>query len=126
MAYSLFATPYMSVCICLKEGTDCIYTYLLVTIGFNGMSMTSQEAIDFCLTMTDEQEEAAREMLERVAAKWPLHVLQVLEAARGPLRFSRLLERVGGISQKVLTQTLRTLERDRLVTRTLYPQVPPR
>ena len=42
------------------------------------------------------------------------------------MRFSRVLERVEGISQKVLTQTLRQLERDGLLTRTLYPQVPPR
>jgi DNA-binding HxlR family transcriptional regulator len=85
-----------------------------------------QEAIDFCDTMTDEQDEFAREMLERVSAKWPLRTLQILQAAGGPLRFSRVLERVGGISQKVLTQTLRMLERDGLITRTLYPQVPPR
>jgi DNA-binding HxlR family transcriptional regulator len=68
----------------------------------------------------------ARQLLERVAAKWPLSVMRVLAEANGPLRFSRVLERVEGISQKVLTQTLRTLERDGLVTRTLYPQVPPR
>jgi DNA-binding HxlR family transcriptional regulator len=76
--------------------------------------------------MTDEQDEAARAMLESIAAKWPLWVLQVLAAANGPLRFSRLAERVEGVSQKMLTQTLRALEKDGLVTRTLYPQVPPR
>jgi DNA-binding HxlR family transcriptional regulator len=42
------------------------------------------------------------------------------------LRFSRVLERVEGISQKVLTQTLRAMERDGLITRKLYPEVPPR
>jgi DNA-binding HxlR family transcriptional regulator len=72
------------------------------------------------------QDPLAREVLERVTAKWPLSVMRVLAEANGPLRFSRVLERVQGISQKVLTQTLRTLERDGLVTRTLYPQVPPR
>jgi DNA-binding HxlR family transcriptional regulator len=103
----------------LKEGTGLIYTYLMVT-------KIPDWATDFCDTMTDEQDETARAMLESIAAKWPLWVLQVLAAANGPLRFSRLAERVGGISQKMLTQTLRTLEKDGLVTRKLYPQVPPR
>ena len=47
-------------------------------------------------------------------------------AGDGPLRFSRVLERVESISQKALTHALRTLESDGLLTRTLYPQVPPR
>jgi DNA-binding HxlR family transcriptional regulator len=81
---------------------------------------------DFCATMTPAQDEAVREMLEHVADKWPLAVLQVLAEAQAPLRFSRVLERVEGISQKVLTQTLRMLERNGFLTRTLYPQVPPR
>ena len=42
------------------------------------------------------------------------------------MRFSDIQRRIGGISQKMLTQTLRNLERDGLVTRTIYPQVPPR
>jgi DNA-binding HxlR family transcriptional regulator len=103
----------------LKEGTDWIYTYLMETI-------ITPTTFDFCETMTDAQDALAREMLERVAAKWPLSVMHKLAEANGPLRFSRLLERAEGISQKVLTQTLRALEKDGLVTRTLYPQVPPR
>jgi DNA-binding HxlR family transcriptional regulator len=76
------------------------------------------------LIKTDDQ--LACGVMERVAAKWPLSIMRVLAQAKGPLRFSRVLERVEGISQKVLTHTLRSLERDGLVTRTLYPQVPPR
>jgi DNA-binding HxlR family transcriptional regulator len=76
--------------------------------------------------MTQAEDRLAREVLERVTARWPSSVLQVLAEANGPLRFSRVLERVEGISQKALTHTLRTLERDGLLTRTLYPQVPPR
>lgn len=83
-------------------------------------------ATDFCGTMTDAQDEAARAMLEGIAAKWPLWVLQVLAAAQGPIRFSRLAKQLDGVSQKMLTQTLRILEKDGLVTRKLYPQVPPR
>ncbi|MDI7862903.1 helix-turn-helix transcriptional regulator [Rhizobiaceae bacterium n13] len=84
------------------------------------------DAFAFCETLTDAQDALAREILERASAKWPLRIMYVLAETKGPLRFSRLLERVEGISQKVLTQALRTLESDGLVTRTLYPQVPPR
>ena len=103
----------------MKEGTLLIHTYWMVTDPPNW-------ATDFCDAMTDAQDEMAREMLESISSKWPLWVLQVLAACDGPLRFSRLAERIEGISQKMLTQTLRKLERDGLVTRTLYPQVPPR
>lgn len=109
----------MVYCILSKEGTQTIYTHREVTI-------VTTDMFDFCSSMTDEQDARARELIERAAAKWPLRILHVLSDAGAPLRFSRLLERVEGISQKVLTQTLRTLERDGLVIRTLYPQVPPR
>ena len=52
-------------------------------------------------------------------------ILEVL-AEGGELRFTRISERVEGISQKMLTQTLRQMERDGLLTRTIYPVVPPR
>ena len=96
-----------------------IYTHLKVTV-------MSNDIFDFCRDLNDEQDARAHQMLERAAAKWPLRILHVLSEANGPLRFSRVLERVEDISQKVLTQTLRTLENDGLVIRTLYPQVPPR
>jgi DNA-binding HxlR family transcriptional regulator len=76
--------------------------------------------------VSENEARRAHELLEAVTAKWPLAVMRVLAQAPGPLRFSRVLERVEGISQKVLTQALRTLERHGLITRTLYPQVPPR
>jgi len=66
-----------------------------------------------------------REVLERVADKWTLLVLEELDSG-GEMRFSRLRERVGGVSQKMLTKTLRQLERDGLVVRTVHPVVPPR
>lgn len=64
------------------------------------------------------------EILGRVADKWTLMVIDALE--EGELRFSRLKEKVPGISQKMLTKTLRQLERDGLVTRTVYAVVPPK
>ena len=67
----------------------------------------------------------AREMLVRVADKWSMYVIHVL-AEGGPLRFSELRRRVDGVSQRMLTVTLRGLERDGLVSRAMYPEVPPR
>jgi DNA-binding HxlR family transcriptional regulator len=69
-------------------------------------------------------EQLVHEMLIRVADKWTLLVIYVLED--GELRFSRIQERVPGVSQKMLTKTLRHLERDGLVTRRVYAEVPPR
>lgn len=67
----------------------------------------------------------AREIIDRIGDKWSVHVIFVL-ADEGTLRFSELRRHVDGISQRMLTVTLRGLERDGLVLRTLYPEVPPR
>jgi DNA-binding HxlR family transcriptional regulator len=67
----------------------------------------------------------AREMLVRVADKWSMYIIHVLADA-GALRFSELRRRVDGVSQRMLTVTLRGLERDGLVRRTMYPEMPPR
>ena len=64
-----------------------------------------------------------RQVLGRVANKWTMLVLSALSDAE-VLRFSELRRRVEGVTQKVLTQTLRGLERDGLVERTVYPTVP--
>jgi len=74
---------------------------------------------------TSEKVALVREMLGRVGDKWTLLVIEALDEA-GELRFSRLRDRIGGVSQKMLTKTLRELERDGLVTRTVHPEVPPR
>ncbi|MFE5308519.1 winged helix-turn-helix transcriptional regulator [Isoptericola sp. NPDC056573] len=65
-----------------------------------------------------------RQILDRVADKWSLLVIALLE--RRSLRFTELKREIDGISQRMLTQTLRHLERDGLVRRTVYPVVPPR
>ncbi|MET1074002.1 MAG: helix-turn-helix domain-containing protein [Umezawaea sp.] len=59
-----------------------------------------------------------------VASKWTALVVGALEA--GPQRFGQVRRRLEGITQKMLTQTLRTLTRDGLITRTVYPTVPMR
>ena len=74
----------------------------------------------------DPQLEAlVHELIGRVADKWTMLVLEVLEE-HGRLRFTRLGELVSGVSQKMLTKTLRQMEADGLVVRTVYPVVPPR
>lgn len=65
-----------------------------------------------------------RQILDRIADKWSLLAIALLESRT--LRFNELRREIDGISQRMLTVTLRQLERDGLVTRTVYPVVPPR
>ena len=67
---------------------------------------------------------AFRETLDRIGDKWSVLVIGIL--SRGPLRFSALQHHVPGVSQRMLTRTLRHLERDGVVSRTAYAEVPPR
>lgn len=67
---------------------------------------------------------ALREVLNRVGDKWSILVVSLLND--GPRRFSELRRSIEGISQRMLTLTLKGLERDGLVTRTMYPTIPPR
>jgi DNA-binding HxlR family transcriptional regulator len=76
--------------------------------------------------VTDPKLEAlVREIIERVADKWTMLVLEVLEE-HGVVRFTRLGKLVGSVSQKMLTKTVRQMERDGLVTRTVHPVIPPK
>jgi DNA-binding HxlR family transcriptional regulator len=70
-------------------------------------------------------EALVNDLIGRVADKWTMLILEVL-AEKGELRFTRIGEAVAGISQKMLTQTLRQMERDGLIARTVHPVVPPR
>ena len=72
----------------------------------------------------DRTEQLVSELLDRVADKWTLLIIDALEAGE-PIRFTRLREMVTGVSQKMLTKTLRQLERDGLVTRRVHPVIPP-
>lgn len=73
---------------------------------------------------SDPQVARVRGVLERIADKWTLVVIEELDG-QAPLRFSELKDRVPGVSQKMLSKTLRQLERDGLVTRRVHPTVPP-
>ncbi|MBD3769536.1 MAG: helix-turn-helix transcriptional regulator [Rhodobacterales bacterium] len=70
-------------------------------------------------------EPLVNEIIGRVADKWTMLMLEALHE-HGVMRFSEIGRAVDGISQKMLTQTLRQMEREGLVTRTVYPVVPPR
>ncbi|MEV0218339.1 helix-turn-helix domain-containing protein [Streptomyces sp. NPDC050704] len=65
-----------------------------------------------------------RAVLDRICDKWTLLIVVTLD--QGRLRFTDLQRQIPGISQRMLTLTLRNLERDGLVSRTVYPEVPPR
>jgi DNA-binding HxlR family transcriptional regulator len=73
---------------------------------------------------TDDPACELRNILDRIADKWSLLVISVL--ADGVRRFGELRREIDGISQRMLTLTLRQLEREGLVTRTVFPVVPPR
>jgi DNA-binding HxlR family transcriptional regulator len=67
---------------------------------------------------------AMSDVLNRIGDKWSVMVVGMLSP--GTLRFNELKRQINGISQRMLTLTLRNLERDGLVTRTIYPEIPPR
>lgn len=87
------------------------------------------QAKQYCTSCADidvdpRVEALVTELLGCVADKWTMLVLEALETG-GVMRFSRIADAVGGISQKMLTQTLRQMERDGLVVRTVHPVIPP-
>ncbi len=91
-----------------------------------GMERTRLVAAHDSPAEVDTRVEAlVTQLIGRVADKWTMLVLEELTEA-GELRFTRLSERVSGISQKMLTQTLRQMEREGLVLRTVHAVVPPR
>jgi DNA-binding HxlR family transcriptional regulator len=84
-----------------------------------------QALADGCDLLDEGQDRRARAIMSFVSDTWSLWVVHVL-GSQGRLRFSRLREQVEGISQKMLTKTLRQLEANGLVERTMYTEVPPR
>lgn len=67
-----------------------------------------------------------RNVLSRIGDRWSLLVLLALHDKAGTMRFSDLCKTIPDVSQKMLTSTLRKLEADDLLSRTVYPEVPPR
>ena len=81
------------------------------------MSLTDTSKHSNCSAMSD--------VLSRIGDKWSVMVVGML-SRNGTLRFNELNRLINGVSQRMLTLTLRNLERDGLVSRTIYPEVPPR
>lgn len=80
---------------------------------------------DYDVLQWDSREDCeVRQILDRIADKWSLLVIALLEKRK--LRFTELRKNIEGISQRMLTTTLRHLERDGIVERTVYPVVPPK
>lgn len=103
-----------------EDGTGKIYTYPKESVDMGGLpSQMPPSEVD------PRVEALVNQLIGRVADKWTMLILEVL-AEKGELRFTRLFELVAGISQKMLTQTLRQMERDGLVIRTVHAVVPPK
>jgi DNA-binding HxlR family transcriptional regulator len=77
-----------------------------------------------CSHWNDDDADFIRHVLDRVGDKWSVLVVGTLD--RGPLRYSELAWAIPGISQRMLTLTLQQLAQDGIVSRTAYPEVPPR
>jgi len=92
-----------------QEGTQKCYTYLMVR-NYPEISVCNAQC-------------PSRQVLDLIADKWTAIVIYCL--SKGTRRYSELQREIGGISQKMLTQTLRSLERDGIVNRMVYPVVPP-
>ncbi|MET8262382.1 winged helix-turn-helix transcriptional regulator [Micromonospora arida] len=92
---------------------------------FESLGYCRDTDADYDVLQWDTREDCeVRQILDRVADKWSLLVIALLE--RRSLRFTELRRMIDGISQRMLARTLRHLERDGLVNRTVHPTVPPR
>jgi DNA-binding HxlR family transcriptional regulator len=97
----------------VQEGTSTTLTHCEVTED------------DYAVKQWDTREDCeVRQVLDRIADKWSLLVIALLD--RSTMRFGELRCKIDGVSQRMLTVTLRHLERDGLVSRTVHPVVPPR
>lgn len=111
-----------------------IFLNYFILLVIKGCLITFVERIDIhCIMNRTTIEDAVfpdcpiRNILARISDKWSLLVIYTLDKSeKEPVRFKELQRRIPDISQKMLTVTLRTLEEDGYVTRTIYPEVPPR
>lgn len=92
---------------------------------FQSLGNCADTDADYDVLQWDTREDCeVRQILDRIADKWSLLAIALLDQRR--LRFTELRRMIDGISQRMLTRTLRHLERDGLVSRTVHPTVPPR
>jgi len=88
------------------------------------MQLTETRCVDGHFPDVEDQACTVRQVLDRVGGKWSIGI--IVAASQGPVRFTELERSIEGISRRMLTLTLRNLERDGLLTRTVYPTVPPK
>ena len=79
-----------------------------------------------CAALSAEEDNLKREILAHAGNRWSLGIVHALGVARGPLRHAELGRALDGVTQRMLTRTLRQLERDGLIARRDYGEVPPR
>lgn len=97
-----------------------------VTIGkAGGESGKEKENPGFSDKIPTENFCPIKDILDRVADKWSIYTITTL-GSKGRMRFNELKKEISDISQRMLTVTLRHLEEDGLVSRTIYPEIPPR
>jgi DNA-binding HxlR family transcriptional regulator len=106
----------------VKEGTFLSYAYPDETI-IDYQSLMTKNIPEINWTPTADC--PVRNVLDRFGDKWSILVLLIL-GNKDKLRFTELNREIGDVSQKMLTVTLRTLEADGLLTRSVYPEIPPR
>lgn len=100
----------------MQEGTLASVRHTEVTGSLAGLlELPPDESFGAC---------PVRDVLDRIGDKWSVLVIALL--GDGPMRFMELKRSIGLVSQRMLTRTLRGLERDGLITRTVHPVVPPR
>ncbi|WP_298557795.1 winged helix-turn-helix transcriptional regulator [Streptomyces luteogriseus] len=99
----------------MEEGTSKSPSHCESTVDHGGADPFQWDTREDC---------QVRQILDRIADKWSLLVIALLDNRR--LRFTELRREIDGVSQRMLTVTLRSLERDGLVKRTVHPVVPPR
>ena len=90
----------------------------------DGHHRDDPEPLPHICTSLSADGQLVRELLDRIGDKWSLLIIASLRD--GPRRFTNIQHAAGGISQRMLTLNLRHLQRDGLVTRTSYPEIPPR
>ena len=106
----------------LQDRKNLIPSHSNVTAAGDGLHPIDGPASEPCLQSAGCKNVAP--VLNRVGDKWSMLIVMML--SRGPMRFSELKRAIDGISQRMLTLSLRGLERDGLVTRTVTPTIPPR
>jgi DNA-binding HxlR family transcriptional regulator len=97
----------------------------IVPIEMDVSANHNGELLAACQTVDPKVAALVNDVIGRIADKWTMIILETLNE-HGALRFTRLGVLVGDISQKMLTQTLRQMERDGLINRKVYPVVPPK